>query len=361
MNDTIKTDLELLEATDPKNKSMYEILFNPDTIIGNEHLKKWSNYYTTDIKYLKETQNIFKNIEKMDFEPNIVNDTYKSWHDIKNDDYFISRYQYIGWDKIKWLNYSLVFLHVLSIYNLSSPVINLMSPLALFFVPFIMLKGLRVPITWPMYKKILKAQLKNHALGQLFTSFHKVKPGQKLYILFCSGMYFYNIYQNILSCKQFYNNSYFIANKFEELRQYLTYTIDKMKTFEEIIKPYDSYSDFYKELCTNRLELENFLNVILNIPKKCMNFKNLFKIGKIMKYFYKIYDCENLNKIMQYSFGFNGYMDNLKGLEKIKKQLNNAKFINSEKKNTLLKMKKVYHPSITEILKNNIDLKKIEL
>ena len=41
----------------------YTILFQPKTKIGKEHLKnKWSKYYTTNIDYLKDSQEIYKKI-----------------------------------------------------------------------------------------------------------------------------------------------------------------------------------------------------------------------------------------------------------------------------------------------------------
>ena len=42
---------------------------------------------------------------------------------LKKEDYFIEKYQYIGWDKLKWLNNPTLFLQLLSIYNIS-PLIN---------------------------------------------------------------------------------------------------------------------------------------------------------------------------------------------------------------------------------------------
>jgi len=359
ISDNLITDLELLETSEEGNKSMYEILLQPTTKIGKQHLKnKWSKYYTANTSYLKDTQNIYKKLSKIEFNNDIINDTYDSWNDIKNDNNFINKYQYIGWDRIKWLNYSIVFMHILSVYNLSSPVVNLLSPFALFLVPFFLLKGMRVPITWAMYKVILIKQLKNHVIGQLFTSFHKVKPTQKMYILFCTGMYFYNIYQNALSCYRFYLNSYFITQKFELLRNYLNYTIKNMKFYENIIEDYDNYKDFNNDLKKNRKKLEEFLLVIKNIPKNCMNFKNVFQIGKIMKYFYKIYDSDELDDILQYSFGFNGYIDNMKGIQKNKSKLSFTKFMKKKSKKTVLKMDDVFHPSIEDPIKNTINLNK---
>jgi len=355
--ESLKIDLELLEPNSPGNKPMYELLLNPQTEIGKNHLKKWSEFYTTDVEFLKNTQEIFKKISKLKLNKDLINETFTSYNDIKNDNNFIGKYHYIGWDKIKWLNYSLIFMQILSVYNLSSPVVNLMSPFALFLVPYFLLKGMKIPITWKMYRVILIKQLKNHAIGQLFTSFHKVKPNQKMYILFCAGMYVYNFYQNILSCYNFYKNTYFITQKFELLRQYLNYTIGNMKQYEKIIENYDKYGEFYKDIKDNREKLEDFLNVIKNIPKKCLTVKNIFKIGKIMKNFYKIYDSEELDGILNFSFGFNGYLDNLKGLEKNKNKLNFTKFVKDQKK-TKLRMKNVFHPSIKNPIKNSINLNK---
>ena len=133
ISDNLITDLELLETSEENSKPIYEILFQPKTKIGKQHLKnKWSKYYTTNIDYLKDSQEIYKKISKMELNSDIINETYDSWKDIKSDNNFINKYQYIGWEKIKWLNYSMVFMHILSIYNLSSPVVNLLSPFALF-------------------------------------------------------------------------------------------------------------------------------------------------------------------------------------------------------------------------------------
>ena len=44
-------------------------------------------------------------------------------------------YQYMEWDKLKWLNYSSTFLTITGYYNLTAPVVNLilsrLSPMAL--------------------------------------------------------------------------------------------------------------------------------------------------------------------------------------------------------------------------------------
>ena len=289
LNESIKDDLELLNTYDDcsGNKPIYEIMLDPQTEVGKLGLKKSSEFYTTDIKYLKETQKINKTIDSIDMDAALIDKTYKKWNAIKSDEEFIEKYQYIGWEKFKWLNYSQMFLHILAIYNLSSPIFSLMSPILLFIMPYIILRGLKVKITWQMYKKILYMQLQNHAIGQLFTSFHKVQFSQKLYILFCAGMYVFNLYQNVLSCIKFYKNAFFITENIDTLRCYLGYTVGKMKLYETMIDKHDTYGDFKCDLIENRTKLEDFITQIKDIPKDCLKVNNLLKMGNIMKYFLK--------------------------------------------------------------------------
>ena len=97
----------------------------------------------------------------------------------------------------------------MSFYNLSSPILNLVAPVFILIVPFFILKVMKLPITWDTYYKILMENLKHHAIGKLLVSFNQVSMGQKVYIVFCLGLYFYNIYQNIILCYRFYKNTYY--------------------------------------------------------------------------------------------------------------------------------------------------------
>ena len=155
INNTVKIDLELVKTTDESLEPIYSKYMKPTTSLGNKCLEEMSNYYTTNTEYLKNTQEIVSNIHNIEFDKEIIEKTYNDWKKLKSEDYFVEKYQYIGWDKLKWLNYSVPFLHLLSIYNIFSPIINLLSPLVVFIVPFVLLKVMRTQITWAMYKKIL--------------------------------------------------------------------------------------------------------------------------------------------------------------------------------------------------------------
>ena len=358
LHDDLSNDLhnEINDIVEEELKNNFNETMLSLQLFYEEYTKKELEIIA-DVKYLKDTQKVNSEMDKIPMNKALIDKTYENWSNIKNDDEFIDKYQYIGWDRFKWLNYSTLFLHILTIYNLSSPIFNLLSPLLLFIMPYVILRGLKMKITWKTYKQILILQLQNHAIGQLFTSFNKVKLNQKAYILFCAGMYVFNVYQNILSCRRFYKNAFFISENIDTLRVYLKYTIEKMKTYEKIIDKRDTYTDFKKDLIKNRSELEAFVSKINNIPKKSLDVKNVMQLGKIMKYFYTIYDDFDVENMLNYSFGFNGYMDNMKGLHKnlSEKKINLAKF---KEKKSILKFKKLYHPSIDNPIKNDVNFKK---
>ena len=110
-------------------------------------------------------------------------------------------------------------------------------------------------------------------------------------------------------CYRFYYNIYKIHNYFYNLQQYLQCTIDNMVSFNKIIKRYDSYKEFYNKNMIVQEQLITFYDSI-----KTIEFKKIHKIGVLMKYFYLLYDDIELTNALHYSFGFNGYLDTIKGL-----------------------------------------------
>lgn len=355
VSNDIKNDLELVKTINQDSKPIYNYLFNPQTELGKETIKKWSTNYTTNKLFLKQSQDLYQKIDAIPFEKHIVENMFTSWREINKQNNFEEKYQYLEWDKLKWLNYSTLFLTILSFYNISSPIINLVAPFFMLIVPFFVLKIMRLPINWETYSKILMENFKKHAFGKLIMSFNNVSMGQKVYILFCVGMYLYNIYQNMVSCYRFYLNSYYIVEKFELINHYLDYTIAKMDLFHSLTEKYSEYKQFNCEFMENRKKIKKFYDEIKKLPKNSDKINKIVYVGKIMKYFYTIYDSKEINELVEYSFGFHGYIDTLLGLNKniVNKNVNRCKFT----KNICLKFKNIYHPNIENPIKNNIDMK----
>lgn len=160
INQNILNDLELNESKDPLGNSLYSTILNPKSTFGKRFLKDWSKYYTTDIVFLRDSQQFYKSYENqyggdlkapvtmvigVDGNEQTINphDIYdeidKLWIDIAGDVNFKQRFNYIDVPILEKLNKSPGVMQLLSVYNLSSPVISLLSPLILMIIPFLFL------------------------------------------------------------------------------------------------------------------------------------------------------------------------------------------------------------------------------
>ena len=353
--DNLKNDLELTKNIDPTKKSIYQHILNPSTNIGEQCLDKWSENYTTDITFLTDTQKLYKNIYDLSINKENIDKMTTIWGKIKDDKNFIEKYNYMSWDKLAWLNQSKFYLSLTSFYHITSPVWNLLSPLFALVFPFVLLKIMRVPLNMEMYKKVLEKQFKNHIIGQALTSFTTVPMYKKVYLLFMVWIYFYNIYQNVISCYRFYRNIYLITDNINCIKEYSELTLKNIDLILFKIKNLSSYKKFSIELDMYRDKLYKF-NKSLNLLNLTGSFKQrLFDMGNIMKEYYCIYNDSELNNILNYSLGFNGYIDNICGLREniISKKINQCKYGHE------VNFKDMYHPSIEgKIVKNNVKLTK---
>ena len=60
LNANIITDLELDKTIEKDGDPMYKFAFQPKTCFGKVVMEQFSNHYTTEVKYLKDTQKILK-------------------------------------------------------------------------------------------------------------------------------------------------------------------------------------------------------------------------------------------------------------------------------------------------------------
>ena len=354
--DNLKNDLELEKTIDKNIKPVYQYVFNPKTELGKTSINAWSKYYTTNKDFLKESQKIYNEAGTMPLDTQTINQMLKSWREIRYQNNFLEKYQYIDWERIRFLNKSTLFLSILSFYNISAPVLQLAAPFFVLLLPFFVLKVMKLPITWNAYYKILIENIRHHAIGKLFFSFSSASLGQKLYIVFAAGMFFWNIYQNIISCYRFYQNSFYITNQFETINNYLDYTIEKMKYFLRITRKYKTYRKFNHKLNAYIERLQLFHNTIRDLPNNSQQIGKVAYIGKLMRNFYVLYDDQEIEHIVEFSFGFHGYIDSIIGLNNNIKQkkMNNCQF----RDKLTFNLKNMYHPSIKNPIKNSINMKK---
>jgi len=307
-------DLELLDMRGISNETIYESIFRPTTLFGEMCILKWAKYFTTDTIFLRDGQKIYANMKDITVDKKIIEDAWKSWKEIKDNPSFIDRFQYIGIEKLHWLNKSSIFLAFLSLYSILSPALNLLTPLLLFIVPFIALRIAGIPITASSYVTALSAQLRRHSFGKLFTHWASVSWSQRCYMLLAFGMYIYNIYQNIISCRQFYKNTVTINRHFKNITTYLENTKNNLTMFIDKIDPLLGYQRYKKYLQEKLATLSDFYDKLKNIPLAGFHPKKIPFMGYTMKQFYVLYESEEIEDLLLFSFGFNGYLDTLTGM-----------------------------------------------
>lgn len=309
-------------------KGLYHYVFSPASVYGTEHLPIWSKYYTTDIEYLKQTQTLFEMFDEKLLERNIVQntecktcvdafstmkDTWKDFRGTGKITDFKEKFSYVETPFLAKLNTSSSFLQFLSLYNISSPVIALLTPIIVLIIPFfvLMMRGLAVSVT--EYVDILKTIISQHSVGKFLTQFDTVSVEQKMYILMSVIFYFIQIYQNIMACIRFYDNIKLVHKHIHTIHGYLTATGVNMNYLIQMIHTHhlSTYEPFREELANRYTLLSEVTKALADISPFSVSVSKFFQIGYVMKNYYSLFSQTDLNELLDYSFGFNAYIEHL--------------------------------------------------
>ena len=361
IDENIKEDLEFNKINETKEDrpNLLEKIYTPNSKIGKIYLSKQGEYFTNNKLFLKQTQDMISKLKKNEhqiFVSQKYDDFYDLWNKIRNDENFIDRYYYCDVNFFKFLNHNSFFLQLLSLYNLFSPVLSLCIPILMLIVPFFMLKFSGVKITLTSYIEVLQKIFSRHALGNIGNIMKEVSWEKRFYALISIGFYLFSIYQNSLVCYRFYQNFKQIHDDLFLLTDYLNITLRNMDEYSKLIYKYNTYSPFLNCLQEYKHKLESLLDKLNKINKFTFSHKKLNEIGYVMKYYYEIHINEDIKDMVEYSFGFNAYMEHLQGIE----QLHREKLIKKCKFGRKLKFKNIYNAYLLDKTptKNNISFDK---
>ena len=365
LKQNIVNDLELVKTIDASGcEPIYNYFFNNDNDLSNKLIEQVSEYYTTDVTFITDNQELLKEYKKIDkkytdYSPNYSN-ILDIWNEIKCETDFKDKYYYVNWPMLEFLNKSEHFLQFMSLYNLASPIISLFIPVLILIVPFfvIRMKGLELSVN--EYIDVLKVLAQSHAIGKLFTQFNEVSFNEKIYLLMSAAFYVFSIYQNVTVCVNFHSNMIKIHKHFNELNNYLEHTIQTMDNYLVYSCELSTQTQFNSILREKKILLEGLRKKISCISEyKLTSVKKLQEIGHILKYFYELHDDKVCNDAIMYSFGFNGYIDCLEGLINNieERKINYAAFIKDKKKSVF---KNSYYAPLKDHnpVKNTIKFKK---
>jgi hypothetical protein len=361
----IITDLELINTVDESCNPIYSFCFNNDNDVSNKITEQISKYYTTDTNFLKDNQKLIKTYVAPQTRYTSLSPNYKNivdiWSELKLEAGFKEKYYYVDWEMLEFLNTSEMFLQIMSIYNLLSPLMSLIVPVIILIIPFFILKMKGLPLSVNEYIDVLKVVAETNAIGKLFTvNFAEINAQERLYIFVSAAFYLFSIYQNIMVCVRFNNNMKIIHNHFRDIGIYLDNTLDSMDNYLLYSKDLTTHEGFNLELTTKMNTLGNIRNKIKSITEYSIYNINKFReIGRVFKYFYELHTDTEYDAAIMYSLGFNGYIDCIKGLQtNIKeRKMNYAVFTTDSKKGKFVNS---YYACLKDDnpIKNDIKFKK---
>ena len=197
INNNVLNDIELKYNNindNNKNENIYKYLFNNNkNVYEKEIINQISSTYTTNKSFLKDTQQFIKqyNNNKDSRIDDNVKFIYDEWITLKNLVYFKDKYQYITWPMFEFINKNALSLMILSYYNLSSPLMSLVLPIIMLFVPFFIFKIRGIPITLNRYIDALKTTMANNSFFYMIFNFKNSNFRDKIYMVVSVIFYFY--------------------------------------------------------------------------------------------------------------------------------------------------------------------------
>ena len=314
------------------DKNIYkQLLDDENSSYKSQLVSDLCKTYSTDKKFLKQTQSVLTSIENLKDKEETNKHTqtiFDTWKELKEIQQFKDRFQYMTWDMFSFVNENQMLLSILSYYNLSSPLMTLVGPIFMLFVPFFVIQLMGRPLTFNTYLSILKQALKQNSLFKLFFNFRNSTLQEKAYLSLSVILYLIQIYQNINYCIQFYNNMQKIVKTFEDIQKFSKQTCKKINYMERICGNKSKYISFYNNMSAYKIKLE-LLDKKLYLTKPHSIVFQLNQLGSMMRNYYELYYDDNIHDVIMYAIGFNTYYDYMCDLNCMikSKKLNKTKFV----------------------------------
>lgn len=357
VSSNLQTDLELKTSYDNSNNCIYDHIFNATNPFSKQIIQSWSDHYTTDTTFLKQSQQLYKELNITQRHDNSnINGLIEMWNELKTDTNFKERYSYVEWEMLEQLNHSSNFLSGLTIATLLSPVISITLPILFMIIPFLILKFQNVSITFTQYFEVFKTLISKLPIGRIF-QFNSMPLDQKLYSIVSCVFYVFQIYQNIMHCVKYHNNLCRMHAYIETLRTYNDVTIHSMNEFLSNTSCLSSYDEFNTLLRNRKAVLEDMNNELHKVTPYSFGFSKVLNIGHSLRYFYEIHQNELYHETLMYSFGFNGYIDNILAIHALihTRAINKCKYTKKHNEFTGAYFAPLMHSSP---VKNTYDIKK---
>lgn len=350
LSSVVVQDLELIKlpttdisnTTIPVSPSIYEQLFQPSHSWGKLLVPEWGKQFSTDKQFLSETQEVLtampqykthmngcsihayseeltdgyrssKEYEHTQHSDTTCNEFQEMWDAVHHPD-FLEKHHFMEWDFLKHLNESPLFLQLLSVGNIMSPLISLLVPILFLVFPFLILKIKGTPITFDVYIQVLQEIAKNHFIGKAIVGIQSMSVDKLIYVILMFGLYLMQIYQNVMVCRRFYDNTQLLNRHLLNLRKYVEYSCRSMEGFIQLHGTKNTYRNFCEETGRHFDRLSQLRDILDVVSPFQMNLRKVGELGTMLRLYYEVHQNKEFQESLQYSVGFEGYMDNLRGV-----------------------------------------------
>uniref|UniRef100_A0AB39JBC4 Muts8 n=1 Tax=Florenciella sp. virus SA2 TaxID=3240092 RepID=A0AB39JBC4_9VIRU len=328
LSDTVRDDLEL----NNENNLMNHIIKNNNST--NKYgllIDKWSSLYSLDAKYLKDSQKLLKSYNLFD---NKMDDFVEKYIYFKNQKNFLSNFQYIQFKKFQKLNTITGFLQLLAIYNICSPVFSLLTPILGLIIPYFALYMKGIKMNFSQYWELMKKIILNQSFIKGIMNFTQNSMQSNLYLL--TSMFFYglSVYNNIISCIQFYNNIEYIINFLDEYDNFLKNGDLLIDNIYKYTKKRKSFNKFNKTMIYHKELIQKMQHKLCLISNCEDNIIKYGKVGYLLKCNFELFNNSEYDKLIGYLIHLNNYNFDLHNISFLIKNnsLNMCNYTKKDKK-----------------------------
>lgn len=312
----VKEDLEI--STDMSDNILNNI-YNHDNEKQSKYnllSNKWSSLYSLDEQYLKDTQKVLKRYK---YHQNAMDGFIDEYVDFKQQQNFLSKYQYVQFRRFQSLNKIVPFLQVLALYNVCSPLFSLLAPVFGMIIPYFVLYAKGMKLGFSQYITVVKKILTNQYLIKGILNVTKNTLQNNMYLATSVFFYFMSIYNNIISCFQFYNNTEFMIRFTDNYNNFLTQGDLLIDSIHSSTKKRKSFSQFNDVMMRHKDKISKMRSQLNNICECKDTFSKYSVIGFMLKCNFDIYYDSEYDETVGFLFYLNNYNHDMYNVSRLLK------------------------------------------
>ena len=350
LDSSLQEDLHLRDGED----CLLDKLYSPSTEGQKVHFPKYASIYTTDRKFLKDTQKIIKSSDGIARDGAPERPTIGTADD---DDvsHFLLKYGFFSMKPFRFLNNYAIILAFTCIYAVAAPALALLVPLMILIMPFFLLKISGRSITFANYVPLLKAYLRRNALKDLF-EIGSATWEQRGRILISLAFYFLQLYINAENCIEHMTNLSTLHKSIADTTAFLDKSIVNLDYILENWNSRSTYQGFLRDAEAVKKKASSIQSKLASVVTYHISLSKIKNLGTTMRVWHYINTNKEVLDIIQYCDELNMFMVNLKMLRKTIKSKDLAK----AQYGSATSISDMWHPSLetATAVRNSVSLNK---